>query len=388
MPSPIPKSRARRMRAQRVGWAVHRVLGLGLGGLILLMSLTGGTLVMHEEIERALFPERHIVAVPPAAERAPVPLASILTRLAVEAPAGYQLLRVEPAHAPDETHKILFVAPDQRTRWAAFVNPYTGAVLWRGMDQVLFTPWILQLHMQLRAGGWGYLVTGCAGAALLLLGVTGLIIYRGRLAAFWRRSIRLDRGWRTGVADLHPWLGVLSIYFSLVLGLTGAIYAWKTAPNYLGAPKPAPAARFNLAQLAPIEPMLARARERFPAAELFRLAFPNTAKAPLTVTLLHRDAPVWRKFSRVELDPVTGAVRAVRDARLAAPGEKFAAMLAPLHFGLYGSPLTKWLYVLGGFSPALLAASGIAIWMLRRHRRGSAETRAALREPAVLTDAV
>lgn len=359
--------------------ALHRVLGIGVGGLILLMSVTGGLLVIHHDLERLLFPERHVLGVTAAATRETasrtgtevragrVPRAQVLQLLAAEAPAGYRPLRIETAGNVDETEKYLFVDPDGRTRWAAFVDPNTGAVAWRGTDQALFTPWVLHLHMHLRAGGWGYVITACAGAGLFLLGATGIFLYGGRLGAVWRRPMRLGQGWRVALIDLHRWLGIVSLYFSIVLGLTGAIYAGKTAPGQIAVPKPLDVA-FDLRRLAPIEPAVAAAEQRFPGGEITRIAFPTKPAGSLVVTVLHRDAPVWRKFSRMEFDPFSGKVRAVHAAAEAGPREKFAAMLAPLHFGLYGSGLTKAAYAIGGFAPAVLAGSGIMVWWLRRRR--------------------
>jgi uncharacterized iron-regulated membrane protein len=278
----------------------------------------------------------------------------------------------------------MFVSPDGRTRWSAFINPCSGQILWHGADQSLFTPWVLALHMHLRLGGWGYIATGLGGVGLFLLGATGLHLYRDRLSSLWRRPLRLNRGARLALSDLHQWLGGVSIYFSLMLGATGVIYAVTIAPGQIAAPKPL-AAPFDFAQLAPVEPVLAWARERFPGAEIRRVAFPATAQAPATILLLHRDAPVWRKFSRIEFDPVTGAVRAIRDARTATPREKFSAMLAPLHMGFYGSPLVKWLYAIGGFAPAILSVTGTAIWFLRT-RKQPAKPATALVAPRLILE--
>ncbi|HEY0946695.1 MAG TPA: PepSY-associated TM helix domain-containing protein [Opitutaceae bacterium] len=377
MHPPTPVQRIRRWHTFLVVWAVHRVLGLGVGALLLLMSVTGGLLVVHHELERWLYPDRHVV-VPPGSASDPsalprAPLTPLVQTLAAEAPPGHRPLRLESGHRHDESDKLLFVAPDGRTRWAVFINPYTGATLWRGPDQALFTPWLLHLHMHLRSGVAGYIVTGLTGIGLLLLGVTGLYIYRDRLSALWRHPMRLGQGWRIAFTDLHRWLGVVSIYFTIVLGLTGAIYAFKSIPS-AATSRPRPVAAFEFARLTAIEPAVTAALERFPEAELFRIAFPATPEAPLTLTVLHRDAPVWRKFSRVEFDATTGTVRAVRDARKAAPGDQFASMLAPLHFGLFGSPLTKVLYAIGGFAPAALSMTGFAIWWLRTRRSASATT--------------
>jgi uncharacterized iron-regulated membrane protein len=63
------------------------------------------------------------------------------------------------------------------------------------------------------------------------------------------------------------------------------------------------------------------------------------------------------------------------DARDASAGQKFQSILGPLHFGYMGSPLVKWLYVLGGFAPALLAFTGTAIWWTRLARGRAAGRR-------------
>ncbi len=363
-----PAQLVRRWRTYLVVWAIHRVLGLGFGALILLASVTGGLLVLHHELELVVERDRHVLPAIAAAGAVAPSVTALVAAAAPHAPAGYRAFRYLPPAAPGLAAKVLFLAPDGRTRWSALVEPRTAAVRWHGPDQSLFTPWLLALHMHLFAGGWGYLVTGCAGVGLVLLGLSGLYLYRDRLGALWRRPCRLNRGLRVACSDLHKWLGVVSIYFTLVLGVTGAIYSFNIAPGQLAAPKPL-AAPFAFAQHTPVEPLLAFARDRFPAGRVQRVAFPTTAKAPVTLLVLERSAPVWRKFSRIEFDPVSGAVRAVRDARDATVREKFSALLAPLHMGIHGSTLTQWLYVLGGFAPALLTASGVTIWYLRTRRR-------------------
>lgn len=375
MHPPTPAQRVRRWHTYLVVWAVHRVLGLGFGALILLASVTGGLLVMHHELETILERDRHLLPEwhghPARDSAARLPIATVVRHVAPLAPEGYRAFRLMPGDSPAATDKVMFVSPDGRTRWSAFVDPYTGEVLWHGADQSLFTPWLLALHMHLHVGGWGYVITGLAGAGLVLLGLSGLYLYRDRLGALWRAPMRLNRGPRVALGDLHKWLGVVSIYFSLVLGVTGLIYCVTIAPGQIAAPKPL-AAPFDLAQLAAVEPMLEQTRARFPAGQIKRVAFPSNVKSPLTVLVLERGAPVWRKFSRIEFSPTTGAVRAIHDARDATPRQKFSALLAPLHMGFYGSPLVKWLYAVGGFAPAILALSGTAIWFLRTRKKSSA----------------
>lgn len=359
---PSPASPPHRRTVRRVLWSVHSALGLTFGLLLILLSGSGALLVIHHELEDWLERDRRVVALSPDA---PLPLADLARRVSAIAPAGHRLFRIHPSSTPTSTHKFIFLAPDQTTRWSAFVHPTNGLILWHGPDQALFTPWLLHLHMQLQAGRAGYYVTLPAGFALVLLSVSGFWIYRHRLTALVRHPFRLRLGWRVALMDLHNWVGVASLYFTFTLGLTGALYVL----TILNA-RPAAAApvTFSTAALAPLEPMLAEARQRFPTAEILRAQFPARADAPVTVLLVHRDAPVWQKFSRVEFDAATGAVKQVRDARTLPAADQFRSMLAPLHFGFYGAPWVKWAYFVGGLSPALLAVSGLALWWMRRRR--------------------
>lgn len=346
-----------------VAWHVHRLLGLIVGALLLLLSVTGGVLVLQHDWERALHPERHVV-VPAPAQRSRL---DAVRAVVPQAPPGYRLYRYKPGVDPADSDQLTLLASDGRTRWVAFLNPATGAVLWSGADQSIVSSWLLHLHMNLRAGATGYIITGIAGLALFLLGLSGLYIHRRPLHSLRRWPVRFDRGWSGAWTDLHRWLGVVSLYFSLALGATGAVYAFRSIPSARAVP-PVARAPFDAAQLTPLEPVLARAQETFPGAEIYRLSFPRDARAPLSALVLERSAPVWRKFSRIDFNPRTGAVLAVRDARRATFSEKLSNVVAPLHFGSLGSPLTKWLYALGGFAPAVLAASGFVIWWRRRRQ--------------------
>ncbi len=360
---PEPARRLRRWHVWLVVWRIHHWLGLAFAALLILLSATGSLLVIHHELERALEPHLHVADTPPGTN--PPALADLARQTAPLAPPGYRLFRLFPASTAQDTHRIVFRAPAAPDRWDVFIEPATGRVLWSGPEANRFTPWLLGLHMQLHAGRAGYYVTGICGLALLLLACTGLYLHRGRLATLWRHPFRLHLGWRTACADLHKWLGVALLYFPVVLGLTGALYCLSILTSATPA---APTKPFSPTGLAPLEPMLASAREKFPDAEILRIQFPNAALGAVTVLLLHRDAPVWRKFSRVDFDSATGALRSIRPAATAPAADQFRSMLGPLHFGFYGATWVKWAYFIGGLAPALLALTGLLIWWHRRPR--------------------
>jgi uncharacterized iron-regulated membrane protein len=364
-----PAQRLRRWHAYLIVWTAHRWLGLALGLVLLVISVSGALLVAHHDLERLLAPDSRIVTPPADLTRAEItPITQRL--LQVEAPADFLPLRIEFGHDASDSDKYVFVASDRKTRWSAFVNPYTGATLWSGADLSTPSSWLLALHMHFHAGRWGYVLGGLAGLSLTLLGVTGLYLHRDTLRGVLRHPFRVRLGWRVAFADLHKWVGLTAIYFPLVLGGTGLWFACLIVPRQFAA-APAAAAPFDFARLTAPEPAIAATRAQFPGSEIFRLQFPTDAKTPLSVRVLHRSEPVWQKFSRLDFDPITGAVRKITDGRLATGGAKFNAILAPLHFGFYGSTFTKWLYVFGGLSPAILSLTGFAIWWLRRRSKSA-----------------
>jgi uncharacterized iron-regulated membrane protein len=367
-PSAPPENRVRTWQVWLLVWRVHRWLGLGAGALLVLLSLTGSLLVVHHEIEAMLEPDRR--AATAATGTARRPLADILHAAAAVAPADHRLFRLFPGE-PGETDRVMFVAPDNATRWTVFVDPFSASVRWSGPDQRLFTPWLLALHMQLHAGRAGYYVTGAAGLVLTLLALSGLYLHRDHLRTLVRHPFRLRLGWRVALSDLHKWVGVAALYFPLVLGVTGTLYVWRTLDAKPATPT---TARLDLAALAPLEPMLAAAQREFPAGELLRLQFPADARGAITALVLHRENPPWQKFSQVTFDPLTGIRRGMRDATALPAADQFRSMLAPLHFGFYGATWVKVAYFVGGLAPALLVVSGALIWTLRRkhapHRVG------------------
>ncbi len=389
-----PARRLRRWHAWLVVWRVHRWLGLGFGALLVLLSATGSLLVVHHELEHLFERDLHVASrglglptsdsagnVSPTGQeaRATPALSDLARQTASLAPAGYRLFRVFPAKDDQGTHRIVFRAPDEPVRWDVFVEPATGRVLWSGPEENRLTPWLLGLHMQLHAGRAGYYVTGVCGVALALLALTGLYIHRDRLTQLWRHPFRLHLGWRVALADLHKWIGIFTFYFPVMLGLTGALYCLSILT---AATPPAPAKPFDAARLAPLEPMFATARQHLPDAEVFRAQIPAADGGVVGVLLLHRDAPVWQKFSRVEFDSATGALRAIKVAADAPFWAQFRSMLAPLHFGLYGAPWVKWAYFVGGLAPAGLALSGTALWWIRRRGPRNASTHATKTTPA------
>lgn len=92
------------------------------------------------------------------------------------------------------------------------------------------TAWLLDLHDNLLWGETGRRVNAVGAALVIVLGVTGLVVWWPGISR-WRRSVRIDlraRGPRF-TWSLHSALGIWFVAFVLMWGLTGL---------YLSAPTP------------------------------------------------------------------------------------------------------------------------------------------------------
>jgi uncharacterized iron-regulated membrane protein len=163
---------------QRVWWRravfqVHLWSGVSLGLYVFFISVTGSVLVYRNELYVAAMPE-------------PV----------VSTSSGASRRDAEVAHAA--------------------TRAYADAIGIRLVSA------LIELHDHFLAGPAGRKVNGVGALAVLLLAVTGLVIWWPG-AARWRRSLSLHRGvgWKRFVWDLHSMLGFWSFGFVLVFALSG-----------------------------------------------------------------------------------------------------------------------------------------------------------------------
>jgi uncharacterized iron-regulated membrane protein len=90
------------------------------------------------------------------------------------------------------------------------------------------TEWLLDLHDNLLGGPAGRTVNGFGALAVLVLAITGLVIWWPG-AHGWRRSLKVPMGlgWRRTMWHLHSMLGFWTLGITVMIGLSG---------GYLGLP--------------------------------------------------------------------------------------------------------------------------------------------------------
>jgi uncharacterized iron-regulated membrane protein len=187
----------------------HRWLALIATVLVLIVAVTGATLVFEGAIDRGLHPELWRVA----SHATTLPLDTLMARARSVVPKP-RITGVTMSPAPDRAY-VLQAGPTQ-----VFVDPYTGDVRGtRTSDEFNKTlPRRLHvLHVSLMAGKFGGEVVGLITISSLLLVLTGVVIWwRDKL---WR--IRWSASWKRVVFDLHHAFGVFAALILVVISASG-----------------------------------------------------------------------------------------------------------------------------------------------------------------------
>lgn len=351
---------------------VHKWSSIVSTAFLLMLCITGLPLIFHHEIDHWLGNEPELpdlaAAVPPASLDRMVEVAS--KRFPDQVVQYFVWDRDEPNKA------IVFMAKSLTA-----TTDYTGLTFDSRTAQILkeetpdqygFIRIMFLLHIELFAGLPGKLFLGAMGLLLVVAVVSGAVIY-GR---FMRRldfgTVRLRSGRRTRWLDLHNLLGVVTLAWVLVVGLTGAINTtadlvlryWKAdqfaemvAP-YRGRP---PVGTPGSADAA-LATGLTNATGMIPSF----VAWPGTRfSSPHHYAIFFRGDQAWsaRLLKPVLVDATTAELTDTREMPWYVKG---LLLSQPLHFGDYGGMPLKIIWALLDIATIIVLSSGLYLWLSRR----------------------
>lgn len=362
--------------------AVHRWLGLAVGGLFVVFGLSGSLLVFYEAIDAALHPEIRVAADGPAPGwDSPVWDRALRTvrerwperdgawRFEVTGQAGAIPARYQPPDAGHHGRRIMVWLSPDGTRVLREAE-------WGGYAMT----WLYDLHMRLLLHEGGHALVGWTGVAVTLLLLAGLAAWWPR--GSWQRALHFKRGAvpTRRLRDVHKLAGLVALPLLLMLAVTGAMLALPVQSDALlartlGAPARAPAvqALHGSGPNVPLARALAVAREALPASRLAWVEAPGPGTGAVLVRVQQPGDPSRRfPHSYVWVDPRSAAVLAVHDRERLGVASKVNNWLHPLHDASAGGLVLRGLVALVGLVPALLFATGLWRWQqLRVARRRS-----------------
>jgi uncharacterized iron-regulated membrane protein len=362
---------------------VHLWVGVAVAAYALVIGLTGSALVFREEMERAMWPGLYHVE--PAARQ--MSLDQAVRRIEAERP-GWRPFALRDFSQPGQATTVLMqrmnAAPTPNYRMVSF-NPYTGQVL---QDRLRYAGWLGlmgNLHVYLMSGQPGLIVSGAMALGLLVLCLTGLVLWWPGVAR-WIAALTLNprARWKRLNWELHSVVGFWGCAALFAVTFTGVDFAF---PNQVGrivalvvegkwsdAGSSTAARRYVVtnASLMTIDQAIEAARRALPqAAPGGYLSLPANAKSNYKVTGYYEHALPYSELVRVSLDGRTGKVLSYDDTRNEPRGSRVEQYFTTIHFGSFGGGgflgvLVKCLWVLLGLVPALLAVTGLLMYWNRQ----------------------
>lgn len=352
--------------AIRTFWLkAHLYVGLTIGLVLVVVSLSGAALVFEDDIDRAL--HASLAFVPPGGQRLP------LQDLVASVKTAYPGSQVGAISFPEKpTHAMQLSARVKQEGLTVYVNPYTGQVLGTrnaAERESSLGRRIHLLHTRLFGGQVGEWIVGTITAFTLFMATTGLILW-------WPRrifAVKTGASWRRINFDLHNVFGLYASAVFLFIALTGIMISFGEITDPLIArlnqtAVPAPPKQSTVvegAQPMNVDALAQAAEAALPGAFLKNIAVPNGGKAVITAGMKYPEDRTPGGRSRVFLDQYSGKPLVVLNTRTAPLGTKIINLKRSAHTGDIFGAATRALYFITCLMLAGQIVTGFFIWWKR-----------------------
>lgn len=347
-------------QSARLWFSVHSWVGLKLSIFTSVIFLTGTLSLFSWEMDWATNPE---MRVSPGAEQDRVSWGELYDA-AVAAHPRSRVLSLSRHEEPWFAAQADMLAP-WGERFRLWINPYTaeyqGSTPWFNIHRFL-----LDFHSRLLLpSSIGTLLVMPLSLVILTSLVTGLIAYR----KFWRHFFRKPRF--TGsrllmLTDLHRLAGVWSIWFLLIVGITGGYFLVERL-GFGAAGPPRGERPVERSTILPdsftgedVNQAATRALEKIPELKVRAIKFPKWRGDSISVRGHATANFVTSDANAVFVDPSTRRVLSIFRGEDLSWYQRVAQTSYTLHFGKWGGLLARSIWFVFGlilFSLAVLGAA-------------------------------
>lgn len=350
----------------------HKWTSLICTAFLLLLCITGLPLIFHEEIEHLT--EKETVFAPKA-NALPKPLDELVNTAKQRFPDKIvKLAYWDKEHAGLVSITLGETASSgYETDKYVVLNSYTGKIEDTPVVEEGFMYIMFRLHVDLFAGIPGKLFMGLMGILFVVAIISGVMLYGPIMKKFDFGMIRTEKSRRLKWLDMHNMLGIVTITWVTVVGITGIINAFSDLVLYFwqqGQLREMTAPYKNAApltgKLSALQNAVDLVQNKEPDMLPYILAFPGTAfssKHHYAVVMRGNKPLTERLLKPALIDAKTGELSDMRDL----PFFVNAYFISqPLHFGDYGGIPMKVIWAIFDLATIFVLISGIYLWFARR----------------------
>ncbi|MGC4049786.1 MAG: PepSY-associated TM helix domain-containing protein [Paludibaculum sp.] len=347
---------------------IHLWVGLFAGLYAIVIGISGSILVFKQELAALSYPRLMRPPHPDRPERADLFTVMERARLA------YPDFRLSGGYLPGvgSENVLVYMQGSHERELFVMADPSDGHLLGALDLESTWLHWISDLHIHLLLGLPGYVVNVIGAGLLLLLSLTGLVLWWPGIRR-WRQALKVDfgRSWRRINFDLHSAAGFYTLAFVVMWCVSGINFIF---PKQVAAvvsifspveggrdPEIHVKAQRRSADLAAV---LRRAVEGCPSCRLAGVYLGEDPNHPITVFMARGKRSDFTRMDYVYFHPETGQQLAVWHSGVNPTlGSSIVFWLSPLHFGVNWGLGIKTLWALLGLSlPALAITGALMYW--------------------------
>ena len=355
-------------RAVKNWYLVHKWTSIVCTAFLLMFCITGLPLIFHHEIDELT--------------RAPELTQEVAGEANLDGIVAHALAQQPGWH-------VLFLSFDDEK---PIIYVATGPTLDAGEDEgkllqydarsgeILDAPpfnegmmaFLLELHAMLLLGIPGQLFLGLIGLVFLVAVVSGVVVYAPFMRKLPFAVVRKQRSARIKWLDTHNMVGIVTLGWVSVVGLTGFIITMTVPIQTIWqmdelAEMAAPYANSEPPQqYSSVDAAVATVKAAIPDAKVTFISWPGTAFSTKHhyMLALAGDTPLTeRLISPTMIDVATGELT---DAREMPWYVQMLFLSVPLHFGDYGGMPLKIIWALLDIAAIVVLVSGLYLWLGKR----------------------
>ena len=363
---------------------IHKFIGLSLGGVFVLIGLSGGVLVYRDAVDERLHPALMLVDSGFGQDFRPVDEIFDAAKSAMPPEAKAERITL-PRHSRAAASITYVSETDDLDTYVyeIFVDPYTAQVKGRrlkihGDDQFSqsFIDILTGFHWTLFLGANRAYVVGGIAIGIIFSVIIGFILW-WPANGNWRLGLKIK--WPATseriIFDIHRAVGFYAGLILLISLFTGVAMIFKpTTQTLIRLVSPLhEKVDYGKSKAvdghAPISPGVAVkvADTIFPKGRLHWILLPTSPTGVYVVGKQSSDEPsISRAFHNVGIDQYSGEITQIQDRDHNQFGDKFMEWLFPLHTGEFLGEGGRPAYVLLGLTPFILYLTGLSRWLYKR----------------------
>jgi len=359
---------------------IHSFTGVITGLLLFVICWSGTFAVISHELDWLVTPE--VRSENPLPEWHEPDWQAILSAVQREFPAATLAWIERPLYAHSAAQAVVNLPRQEYVR--VYVDPITHEVLGK-YSYVNVQRFFRSFHMNLfLPGRIGSYIVMAFSITLLISAVAALYFY----SRWWKRFFRFSPGRQAFWSELHKSAGLWSLWFILVIAITGGWYLFELMRGHIGDGKitytasgayavhqiPEPSSDPALPVL-PLNELVARAQMLRPDLEIRMVNFnwgDSEQKATFYVDGQSDHLLVRNRANQVTLDSRTGEVLYNQNAAEYPLYWRWSDTADPLHFGDFGGLVSKLVWFFFGLvlSGIILTGTWLHARRLQREKNG------------------